>query len=98
MVPVKVDIDALIEVSQLNTFINTHFSVATENLIHCVVILKVKGNDDTRSFEKPEIDILEITERKCFVHYSFLYLKTKFSMSLLRKSKLKLVPIKGIPI
>ena len=48
MVPVKVDIDALFEVSLLNAFINTHFSVAIENLIHCVMILKVKGNDDTR--------------------------------------------------
>ena len=48
LVPVKVDIDALIEVSQLNTFINPHFSVATENLIDWSMILRIKGNDDTR--------------------------------------------------
>ena len=48
LVPVKVYIDALIEVSQLNTFINPHFSVATENLIDWSMILRIKRNDDTR--------------------------------------------------
>ena len=95
-VPVRVDIYPLIEVSQLNTFINPRFSVATENLIHWLMILKIKGNDDTKPIEKREIDIMEIIERKCFVHYSFLVLKTKFSRRFLRQSKLKLVPIKGI--
>ena len=42
MVPVKVDINALIEVSQLNICINPHSSVATENLSYWFMILKMK--------------------------------------------------------
>ena len=67
LVPVKVDIDALIEVSQPNTFINPHFSVSRENLIHWLMILKMQGNNDTRQIGKLEIDIIDISERKCFV-------------------------------
>ena len=50
MVPVKVDIDALIEVSQLNTSINPHSSVATENLSYWFMILKMKGSNFFFSF------------------------------------------------
>ena len=46
LVPVNVDKNALVKVSQLNTFINPHFSVSRENLVHFLMVLKMKGNDD----------------------------------------------------
>ena len=46
LVPVDVDINALVKVSQLNTFISPHFSVSRENLVHFFMVLKMKGNDD----------------------------------------------------
>ena len=61
LVPVNVDIDGLIEVSQLNTFISPHFSVSRENLVHFLMILKMTRNDDTRQIEKLEINIIEIS-------------------------------------
>ena len=45
MVLVQVNIDVLVEVSKLNTFIRPHFSVPREKLIHWLMILKM---DDTR--------------------------------------------------
>ena len=62
LVTVKVDIDALIDLY----FINPHFSGSRENLIHWLMILKMQGNDDTRQIGKLEIDIINISERKCF--------------------------------
>ena len=46
LAPVNVDKNALVEVSQINTFINPHFSVSRENLVHFLMVLKMKGNDD----------------------------------------------------
>ena len=52
MVPVKVDIDALIEVSHLNILVSPYFSVSRDNLIHLLMILKMEGNDNTRKIGK----------------------------------------------
>ena len=90
-VPVKLNIDALIELRDINTFISPHFSVSREDLIHWLMILKIEGNDETRSVGKFEINI-EIHERKCFAS-SLLVLKSKsFHEIALRE----LVPIKAI--
>ena len=93
MVPVKVDINALIELRNINTFINPHFSVSREDLIHWLMILKIEENDDTRSVAKFEISI-EIRERKCFAS-SLLVLIIK-SKSFLEIASRELVPIKTV--
>ena len=51
MVSVKVDIDALIEVSNLNILVSPYFSVSRDNLVHLLMILKMEGNDNTRKIE-----------------------------------------------
>ena len=92
-VPVKLNIDALIELRDINTFISPHFSVSREDLIHWLMILKIEENDDTRSVSKFEINI-EIRERKCFAS-SLLVLIIK-SKSFHEISLRELVPIKAI--
>ena len=93
MVPVKVDIDPLIELRNINTFISPHFSVSREDLIHWLMILKIEENDDTRSVSKFEINI-EIRERKYFAS-SLLVLIIK-SKSFLEIASRELVPIKTV--
>ena len=94
MVPVKVDIDALIEVSHLNILISPYFSVSRDNLIHLLMILKMEGNDNTSKIGKIETDIIQISERKYFVFSSLvLSIKNKCFHEI---ASAKLVPIKTI--